>query len=489
MLSGLRVRATYTAQGEAPQTFEWDYGALSLLAYLQQVWPGIETGVGQGTKSNPYRPTTAKQWFHCAKLKGSGGSAKRFPNLDDGLAWFKLGGRFIAVDPKSFYSSDYGAAGAGKELANPTYPELRKQVAAWRSEKLENNDAKLTRLLREAMQGKLIAGAPKALPVLASVLFISEVCRNHTSFHTNLMALDLIEHGASLPLARGGSIPWTWENAIWIEDACPTCSRTGEVSCGACGGHGRRVFACRDCTNGTFKPALECKFCRGRGCGSCRNTGIFKPAVSCRTCAGTGRVALRCDTCGGTGAIGCKRCNGRGQGTVYDEFGPGGYDSSTRTLGGGAEALQNGLLPMSHMGSAFGAAFDLGGSGQYEKVKGGTDGIDRAPSALTVVRRKEATVLVQWLHLVLGGTELAWDGDKKRLKIETACNTDPLPLDALDFTSAYAEVEGEALLGRSLDDDRRRVSLEQEVRDSVRAKIIAYIEIRCGALWYGLGKG
>lgn len=486
MLSGLRVRATYTAQGEAAQVFEWDYAALSLLAHLQQVWPGVEPGAGQGTKSNPYSPTTAKQWFHAAKPKGSGDTASRFPHLDDGHAWFKVGGRFIAVDPKSFYSSDYGTLGTRQELANPTYPELRRQVATWRARKRANDDAKLTRLLRDTLQGKSPSDAPDALPVLANVLFVSEVCRNHTAFHTNLMALDLIERGESLPTERG-PIRWTWENAIWIDDACPDCARMGRFQCGDCDGYGYFQSVCRNCTGGVFKPRILCKFCRGTGCSKCGRSGSFKPAVLCHTCAGTGHIRRTCGTCDGVGTLRCTRCAGRGEGTVYDEFSPGGYVESTRTLQGGAGALQNGLLPMSHMGSAFGAAFDLGGAGRYQTVKGGSEGLSRAPSALTVVRRKEATVLVQWLHLVLNGTELSWDGGKKHLKIETVCNTAALPLNTIDFTAAYAELEAVAIEGRSLDDDRQRVSLEQEVRDSVRAKIIAYLEIRCGTLRYGLG--
>lgn len=97
MLSGLKIKADIEEPKKATQTFIWTYDANTLLSYMQQVWPGVSRAAGFGTKNSPYMPKTAKQWFYCAKVKGSG---LRFPNLTSGIAWFKIGatlGTYISL--------------------------------------------------------------------------------------------------------------------------------------------------------------------------------------------------------------------------------------------------------------------------------------------------------------------------------------------------------------------------------------------------------
>lgn len=484
MLSGLKIKAVLEDTEKEAQTFTWTYNANTLLGYMQQVWPGVDNATpGNGSKAMPYTPKTPKQWFYCAKVKGSGDSAKRFPNLTDGMAWFKIGGRFIGIDPNSLYSSDYGTTGAAVTLNKPTYPNLKSAVLEWQKT-LINNDARLASLLRDVMAGKPVMGAFDALPVLAAVLFLSEVTRNHTAFHTNLMAMDLIQKGLSLPTS-GAAIPWTWANAIWIEDACPVCACSGKVACGTCGGSGRGRN-CGDCRgSGWYHAPILCKFCGGAGCWSCRNSGIFKPGKKCNRCKGLGYFA--CNACDGDGDVKCGNCKGKGKGTIYDEFRPLGV---TKTIGGakfdgGGQALQNGLLPMSHKGSAFGSAFDLTGEGAYKLVKEDRSiASSEAPSALMVVRRKEATVLIQWLQHVLDGCEYQFSKTQK-LKISATPDQTSLTLTGTNIANSYEEVTQRAVDGRTLADDTGEPNdLQSEVKDTVRAKIVSYMQIRAETFSY-----
>ena len=154
------------------------------------------------------------------------------------------------------------------------------------------------------------------------------------------------------------------------------------------------------------------------------------------------------------------------------------------TFKGGGQALQNGLLPMSHMGSAFGSAFDLTGDGAYKTVRGSsTLRSSQAPSKLMVVRRKEASVLIQWLQRVLDDSEISFS-QNQTLKIATKVDKADLSLASNDFTKAYDEVTARAIAGRTLDDDKGSGDLESEVRDTVRSKIVSYLQIRAEALWY-----
>lgn len=491
MLSGLKIKAEIEEPTKPKQTFIWTYDANTLLSYMQQVWPGVTTAQGTGTKALPYTPKTAQQWFYCAKVKGSGSSAKRFPNLTDGKVWFKVGGRYVCIDPTNFYASDYGTDGRIVTLNAPTYPNLKKAIQLWKG-KGGNTDVRLTKMMRDLMAGKMVTGALEALPVLTVVLFISEVARNHTAFHTNLMALDLIQDGIDMPTASD-SIIWNWDNAIWIDDACPDCLGIGTVSCGKCGGSGWVSTICRSC-NGTgwFRRGIECRACSGNGrvskksrCRSCSGSGWFRPGVKCRDCYGYGYFLFTCNSCS-KGHVRCSRCRGKGLGTVFSEYIPKGITSGSgaMTFKGGGQALQNGLLPMSHMGSAFGSAFDLTGDGAYKTVRGSsTLRSSQAPSKLMVVRRKEASVLIQWLQRVLDDSEISFS-QNQTLKIATKVDKADLSLASNDFTKAYDEVTARAIAGRTLDDDKGSGDLESEVRDTVRSKIVSYLQIRAEALWY-----
>jgi hypothetical protein len=467
MLSGLKIKAEIEEPQKRTKTFSWTYDANTLLSYMQQVWPGVTKAQGSGAKASPYRPKTAKQWFYCAKVKGSGSSAKRFPNLTNGQAWFEIGGRYIGIDPASFYASDYGTDGRRVALDAPTYPNLKEAVIRWKRTR-GNTDIRLTKIMRDLMAGKMFIGspAPAALPVLTVVLFVSEVARNHTAFHTNLMALDLIQDCMKMPMASG-SIPWNWGNAIWIEDVCPDCSGYGNFICRKCRGSG----------------------CVRKTCSRCSGSGRFRRG-QCRDCRGTGKFFLFCNSCN-RGYIYCRRCRGKGRGTVFDEYNPKGVTTNMRgvsTFKGGGQVLQNGLLPMSHKGSAFGSAFDLTGDGAYKLVgRPTTINSSAAPSDLMVVRRKEASVLILWLERVLRGSEIPFN-PKQTLKVTATVDKADISIRSADFKKVYDEVTASALAGRTLDDDTGSGDLESEVRDTVRSKIVNYLQMRTEVLFYAFDR-
>jgi len=331
---------------------------------------------------------------------------------------------------------------------------------------------------------------------------VSEVARNHTAFHTNLMATDLIRRGAEMPTSNG-TIKWTWESAIWMEDSCPDCDTTGGVECQTCDGEGK--LYCNACKGtGTYKAGIKCNKCTGTSkkwntssCNPCKKTGWFKPPISCSTCGGTGIYADTCNTCNGHGSVQCRRCHGNGYGTVWDEFDPLGH--SEDTIYGGGNCLQNGLLPMSHMGSAFGSAFrlsndkDKGNKVQfYPTLRGGTDSISKAPSPLTAVRRKEASVLIQWLKLILDDVpDLDFENIKVtknnetevitktnvRIKIEASIGTSDINTSGINFATVYDEVTSLAT-GSNFGERNDQDDVNTQVKPDVRTRILEFIQMR-----------
>lgn len=500
MLTALTITANIDEQGKK-STLTWTYPVMNLLAYAQQALPGMQAPEkGIGTKDDPYRPRLPEEWWYCAKPKGSGEHAQRFPNQTNGLAWISVGNRYIAIDPVSFYASDYGTGpSATPVLDKPTYPTLREAVATWKSADPRRSETELTGLLRALLKRDPAPGAPDALASLAAVLFVSEVARNHTAFITNLMALDLIEAGASLPMTDGRRRSWTWENAIWIAEACPNCAASGKVPCAPCGGHGSVQDDCGSCGGtGVFKAGVSCGACKGSGwfkgrtaCRKCGATGVSRPPVSCRDCSGRGRIRTTCATCRGYGDLLCRQCNGVGSGTVYDEFAPKGIGDIVRT---GADALQNGLLPMSHRGSAFGSAFDLSGTGVYEKPRGGQDELNKAPSALTVVRRKEATVIALWLQellnrygeieltkvVVTDGSVTPQDEVPITVAVTATVQADDFARRTVDFDKVYDDVESLAHEGFEMSGG----DTASQVKAAVRQAMLSGMQTRLAFFGY-----
>ncbi|MEN9579015.1 MAG: hypothetical protein RJA70_2024 [Pseudomonadota bacterium] len=518
MFTGLRVTGTLSEKAKENRVFAFTFDAVTLLSYLQQVWPGVSPAPGTGSRDAPWQPTSLKQWFYCAKLKGSGSTAKRFPSQTDKKAWVLTGGRYIAIDPASLYSSDYGTTGTTETMKAPTYPNLNEMLETWRkANRAVNTDKVLTRQIRARLAGKPVVGGPECLSVLTTVFFVSEVARNHTAFHTTLMAMDLIEMGAVLD-PTGANVPWTWSNAIWRNTACGTCAGTKHTPCGTCGGTGDSLVTaqCGSCAGaGRIRASLNCGTCAGHGgwnCGACRGSGwtstrglgcgacgggrgrrgaggvtchacggrrTFTRDVDCSNCGRRGRITLPCGTCKGHRKVTCATCDGVG---MYDEYRPKG--STSAQVKGDVAVLQNGLLPMSHKASALGAAFDLTGDGTYNLVKGGTKDISAVSSPLLVVRRKEATIMIHWLKLVLDGVKLEFSKTQTLELAATEMSVD-MDLTTRNFSKSYEEIEKVALEGGSLIDDTDE-DLGTEVYKSIRSKIVSYIETRCENSSYGL---
>ncbi len=505
MLTGLDITATYFLDKEQKTTHNFRFRPLTLLSYLQQALPGTTTCTGAGTKSNPYQPKTASDWFYCAKLK----NGVRFPNLSSGRAWFKVAGRYVAIDPATLYASDYGTDGDTLVFDDPTYPQIAAGLKSWQEKGIDRTDIKVAELFRQVIIGETPSPMPDHLPVLATVLLVSEVARNHTDFSSNLMAVDLIQVGATLP----GDLDWTWQNAIWLVHACGACGAAGRFSCVDCAGKGG--FDCGDCGgSGGWQEQQNCGSCGATGvfkyCTDCGGTGQWSRYKQCRKCSGSGvyqfcrncdrgkiRVNVTCGRCLGSGALKCVPCKGNGstkcvtcsgKGKLqYNEFEALGVKKGIKTkIGGGADLLQNGLLPMSHTGSAFGSAFDLSGTGVYQKVKGGTISKEEAASVLTVVRRKEATVLTHWLQQVMPAVVIM-DGKKKlTLKLTYKSITEDMEVEDSDFNQAYNEVLSTAMGGLTMDDQPINEDPKTEAFLTIRSFMVRYLQIRVDYLWYAL---
>lgn len=414
MISKLKVVVTITLADTKKITKTITLDALQLLGLLQQALPGIKAPTGNGTLARPWEPKTPAEWFYCAKvsaiahrdmlnlgrLKMFADSAtlvnaarRSFPGVGTKRkAWLKIGGRRIRILASNLYSSDCGLAtnviqsGSHPPLVyeNASYPVIWGVIQNWMRTQAKK-DQDLTAGMRKALKGLGGALQPDILPLLTNVLFVSEVARNHTAFHSALMMLDLLEYSvkaaSTMKQLPTGQINWEW--ALWQPEgktACPDCGRVvGKVNCPDCRGYG-------------YYDAGLCRTCHGyRGTrkNPCRN----------RLCI-NGRHSPNCQRCRGKGLIRCGTCKGSGDVRRSEMF-PLGRDGNTSK--GGVEKLQAGLLPMSHTGSAQGSAYDLGGMGAYFGVwkPGRTPSAFKPLHILTIVRRKEATILAVWLTIAL----------------------------------------------------------------------------------------
>jgi len=456
MFSKLKVTARLESLKGQRSTLEREFDAFELLALLQQVLPGSTCPPnGKGTKVKPWKPTTPQHWFYCAKVcaiaqrqalyghidpkkEVHGNNEKKLQaaakalsqeskELRDAVAalptvkqydkqdkllgdtkgaWLQVGGRYILITTGNLYSSDYGDTTPIPKHAlfsNSSYPTLWSELD---KDKGWSNDGQLTQEFRKVLKGQ--SSKVTILPLMGSVLFVSEVARNHTALHTNLMAADLISAGKfnNTSMDPTQHLPLTWKVALWYwqkedvgclvcggtgsspTDSCLDCAGTGSLTCAPCGG------------NGCQRPLKQCGPCGGKGNikgGECRTCYGLK-YVNCIECRGYG--GFRHKACKGSGKGPCARCEGKGK-VRKKESDPRGLTNNTAQ--GGLNALQGGLLPMSHTGSAWGSASDLAGKGDYFGAwqnKPAPEAFDDLPT-LSIVRRKEATILIRWLSLAL----------------------------------------------------------------------------------------
>ncbi|MCG8615543.1 MAG: hypothetical protein MI802_04955 [Desulfobacterales bacterium] len=455
MISKLDVVITirFTDNTEIQKSYSLD--ALELLGLLQQALPGIKPPAGTGTLSSPWQPKTPAEWFYCAKVSGiahrqmvgpgrSGlpSDSRRLVSAsrtsfkgsgEDRKAWLRIGGRRVRILASNLYASDCGLDSVrlrrGREPAlvyrNASYPKIWEKICE-QAVNQSTRDRVLTSGLRKVLKGQRGRIRPDILPLLANVLFVSEAARNHTAFHAALMILDLIECSIKKPLVMNGlptkKVNWKW--ALWQPEgqiSCPDCQTVpGKVVCPDC--NGTRRYPVGRCRTFNGKRGTARKPCRNSGCRNGRHT------VRCRRCV--------------AGRIECPRCKGKA--TVRaTEFVPAGRTGDTAE--GGVAHLQGGLLPMSHSGSAYGSAYDLGKMGAYYGVWKSS----RTPSKftplhiLTIVRRKEATILATWLAVALKSwaARLNRNTELKKSGIKSiTMNTSPK---ATDFTAN--ETDGESV--------------------------------------------
>lgn len=546
MLTKLKLTAEISNEHYSRTTVEKTFTALELLAFLQQALPGVKPPQGSGTLASPWKPKTPSEWFYCSKMKRDASFTKENPSVrtvfknnkryvqvdgtggkkefevvtrldefgarevaeDDAKSlislgyrfgtdatkkgWLVVGGRSICVHPGNLYSSDCGVQPTVPPTvepkpvhANASYPNI------WGKLKTSCGDASkdeaVTQEVRGLLDGSLPSASNEILPLLTSVLFVSEVGRNHTAFHTNLMVLDLIQarkfKNTNMSMYPGTEL--TWELALWQDEghdpatACKRCggtklstkvcvkcrgARTRTPGCGNCGGKGGKLISCPTCKGRKTHSGAVCTRCQGAG-----------SVGNCPTCLGKGKLApVPCNVCSGTGHPPCAACEGTGQ-EHFEEKHPFGFTALTGTVKGtGEPALKGGLLAMSHTGSAWGSAFDLTGKGSYVGVWNPKKAPPPAmnpkefgslPSTMTIVRRKEATVLIRWLSVALKklpATALA-SGFKVRVTSLEVGDGDLTPT-ADTFQDAYKTADNLVQALSDLEEQRKKEKRLHTVR-------------------------
>jgi len=345
------------------------FSAVELLGMLQQALPGVECPTGKGVRDSPWEPKTPAGWWYCAKEKPvrtyavvvdprtkvqktvvTASETKRFWADKTNLAWLRIGGKLIGIELDSLYASQYHEpvknsapeALPAVEYDSMTYSDIYKKIHE--SEKGAIKDKNVANQIRTLLQGG--KGGADVLPLLTAVLFVSEVARNHTAFHTNLMLLDLIEKGVSV--ASGAGFTYTLQNTLWQPQI--------------------------------LDALLELQKLRQRA-------ALLQPGPDMDDIIAKEEKETR---------------------TIKDKSqGMNELKKPKLPKGGGETALPGGIAPMSHTGSAFGSAFDLENEGEYKGVKKPLNPLKplrRFPKpgdAMTIVRRKEATVLIRWLEAAL----------------------------------------------------------------------------------------
>jgi hypothetical protein len=210
------------------------------------------------------------------------------------------------------------------------------------------------------------------------VLFVSEVARNHTAFHTNLMMLDLVEKGVSI--STGTSFRYTLRNVLWQPQIIDSVLKL-------------RALEQREIVLNNQRRSLDDLFDFKRD----GNWLTREQMNRIRNAKNENRERNR-----EFGEIDLDRQSEFSKiGTA--KIGMDDRKNPKLSSKGGESTQPGGLAPMSHTGSAFGSAYDLEGSGEYRGVRGGS-AFTKPSSPMTVVRRKEATLLIRWLEYALKAT-------------------------------------------------------------------------------------
>ncbi len=172
--------------------------AVQLLALLQQAYPSQTKPEGEGTFKKPWVLKTPEGWFWAAKKvavhtrihKFEVPTSKELEDVDGSTEyWFNVAGRYISVAAATLYSRDRGEipqvppkGAPGAQKLEISYPGLYEKLLDENGGAL--NDKASATALRAVLAGTKPAGDQVALRMLAAVMFMSEVARNTTAFHT-----------------------------------------------------------------------------------------------------------------------------------------------------------------------------------------------------------------------------------------------------------------------------------------------------------------
>ncbi|AHG93838.1 hypothetical protein J421_6303 (plasmid) [Gemmatirosa kalamazoonensis] len=202
------------------------YDAVHLLSLLQQAYPQQSppaSGNGADAKGwqTPWKPDAAREWFWCAKRIARYTRKEKF---DIGTAtdapgaqfWFDVGGQLISIAANTLYARYHGAVPTVPPKGAPGKLKAEISYAGIYMKLLEDHqnhvsDTATAAAIRAILSGGTAAGNDQALTLLVSVMFLSEVARNHTAFHTGLMLLDLIEKGIKVDTS---TFQYTLQNSL-----------------------------------------------------------------------------------------------------------------------------------------------------------------------------------------------------------------------------------------------------------------------------------
>jgi hypothetical protein len=258
-----------------------------------------------------------------------------------------------------------------------TYSQLYSQISKDSGGSVK--DAQTAQEIRKLLKGQTTTGTLKILPLLTSVLYVSEVARNHTAFHTNLMVLDLVEKGVRI--TGGSAFSYNLKNVLWQPQVIDSVMKLEQLD-------QQKVLL--NSQLGTLSNRLNVLYEQRN-----RDGWLAKPLFNeLRTKEAAVGSTERNIRQANTDAGQAKRNIGTAKAGMNELKSPG------LTTSGGEASLPGGTAAMSHTGSAWGSAYDLEGTGSYSGVQG-TSVFPKPSNAMTIVRRKEATILIRWLEAAL----------------------------------------------------------------------------------------
>jgi len=199
-----------------------DFSAVHLLALLQQAWPARTKPAGEGTFKAPWVLRTPGEWFWGAKTVAMHTRVNKFEVPGQQVQpsteyWFDVAGRYISVAAATLYARDRGdvppvppRGAPGVQKLEISYTGLYNKLLSENGDQLNDKQAAVD--FRAVLKGASPGADKVALRMLAAVMFLCEVARNTTAFHTGLMLLDLVEHGIRIDTT---TFQYDFKSALW----------------------------------------------------------------------------------------------------------------------------------------------------------------------------------------------------------------------------------------------------------------------------------